>query len=79
MREIRSSGSVGGGHPAQLNVRQVPPIPILSVFVSYFCLSWLDHFAMNSRADSITSLPGETPVCLYSKTDNSRPDPNFFA
>jgi hypothetical protein len=32
MREIRSSGSVGGGHPAQLNVRQVPPIPILGQF-----------------------------------------------
>ena len=27
MREIRSSGSVGGGHPAQLNAWQVPPIP----------------------------------------------------
>jgi hypothetical protein len=36
MREIRSSGSVGGGHPAQLNVRQVPPIPILLVFEKPF-------------------------------------------
>ncbi len=34
MREIRSSGSVGGGHPAQLNARQVPPIPIIGQMIS---------------------------------------------